>query len=127
MRGKDAGTCLLHINSRPRTSLSFHRAVASTPGFALQDGGGGGGGGDGWGWERTARNLLPNIAFIGLYFLITSKGGDGFGGGFFGEPLKPEQGWLSLAAGGALCAEGGWLAGVGWVTAGPSFSPADPV
>jgi hypothetical protein len=53
----------------------------------LQDDGGGGGGGDGWGWERTARNLLPNAVFLGMYFAITSYGGDGWGGwgGFFGE------------------------------------------
>lgn len=50
----------------------------------LQDDGGGGGG-DGWGWERTARNLLPNLAFLALYFAITSYGGDGWGGGFFGK------------------------------------------
>jgi hypothetical protein len=30
-------------------------------------GGGGGGGGDGWDWNKTAKNLLPNIAFLGLY------------------------------------------------------------
>ena len=47
----------------------------------LQDGGGGGGGGDGWNWERTARNLMPNLAFLGMYFMITSYGGDGWGGG----------------------------------------------
>lgn len=49
----------------------------------IQDDGGGGGGGDGWGWERTARNLLPNIVFLGMYFLVTSYGGDGWGGGIF--------------------------------------------
>lgn len=54
----------------------------------LQDDGGGGGGG-GWGWERTARNLLPNVVFLGMYFLVTSYGGDGWNGGFFGG----EQEW----------------------------------
>jgi hypothetical protein len=44
-----------------------------------QDEGGGGGGGDGWGWERTALNLLPNLAALALYFGITSYGGDGWG------------------------------------------------
>jgi hypothetical protein len=58
----------------------------SALGLLSQDDGGGGGG-DGWGWERTARNLLPNIVFLGMYFAITSYGGDGWGGwgGFFGE------------------------------------------
>lgn len=45
---------------------------------------GGGGGGDGWNWERAARNVLPNLAFLGLYFVITSYGGDGWGNGPFG-------------------------------------------
>jgi hypothetical protein len=45
---------------------------------------GGGGGGDGWNWERTARNVAPNLFFLGLYFFITSYGGDGWNGGFFG-------------------------------------------
>jgi hypothetical protein len=53
--------------------------------LCLQDDGGGGGGGDGWNWERTARNVLPNLVFLGMYFMITSYGGDGWGGGFFGE------------------------------------------
>jgi hypothetical protein len=53
--------------------------------FSPQDDGGGGGGGDGWGWERTARNVLPNLVFLGMYFFITSYGGDGWNGGFFGE------------------------------------------
>lgn len=54
--------------------------------LSLQDDGGGGGGGDGWNWERSARNVLPNLVFLGMYFLITSYGGDGWsGGGFFGE------------------------------------------
>ncbi|GLC37126.1 hypothetical protein PLESTB_000983000 [Pleodorina starrii] len=43
--------------------------------------GGGGGGGDGWGWERSARNVAPNLFVLGLYFFITSYGGDNFGGG----------------------------------------------
>ncbi|GIL67453.1 hypothetical protein Vafri_20833 [Volvox africanus] len=43
--------------------------------------GGGGGGGDGWGWERTARNVAPNLFVLGLYFFLTSYGGDNFGGG----------------------------------------------
>lgn len=49
-----------------------------------QDDGGGGGGG-GWNWEHTARNLLPNVVFLSMYFLVTSYGGDGWNGGFFGE------------------------------------------
>jgi hypothetical protein len=51
----------------------------------MQNGGGGGGGGDGWHWERTARNLGVNLVFLGFYFWVTSHGGDGWGGGFFGE------------------------------------------
>jgi hypothetical protein len=64
------------------------RANAVCVRWALQDGGGGGGGGgDGWNWERTARNLLPNAVFLGMYFMITSYGGDGWGGGNHqGEP-----------------------------------------
>lgn len=54
----------------------------------LQDDGGGGGGGDGWGWERTARNVLPNLVFLGMYFAVTSWGGDGWNGNFFGECLS---------------------------------------
>lgn len=46
--------------------------------------GGGGGGGGGWGWERTARNLAPNLFVMGLYFFVTSYGGDNFGGGGHG-------------------------------------------
>jgi hypothetical protein len=68
----------------------------------LQDDGGGGGG-DGWGWERTARNLLPNAVFLGMYFAITSYGGDGWGGwgGFFGELLFVSS--FSAACVGLLC------------------------
>jgi hypothetical protein len=29
--------------------------------------------------------VLPNLVFLGMYFMITSYGGDGWGGGFFGE------------------------------------------
>lgn len=43
-----------------------------------QDGGGGGGGGDGWNWERVVLNVAPNLAAAGLYFFITTYGGDGF-------------------------------------------------
>lgn len=53
----------------------------------MQDDGGGGGGG-GWDWERTARNVLPNVVFLGMYFLVTSHGGDGWNGSFFGEWAK---------------------------------------
>jgi len=62
------------------THMQAHNAAHPT----TQDDGGGGGGGD-WGWERTVRNLLPNLAFLGLYFAITSYGGDGWGNGPFGE------------------------------------------
>lgn len=50
----------------------------------------GDGGGDGWGWERAARNVLPNLAFLGLYFLITAYGGDGWGNGPFGKRLTDD-------------------------------------
>eukprot|EP00198_Chlamydomonas_reinhardtii_P004313 XP_001693649.1 predicted protein [Chlamydomonas reinhardtii] len=50
----------------------------------VDDSGGGGGGGGGWGWERTARNLAPNLFVMGLYFFVTSYGGDNFGGGGHG-------------------------------------------
>jgi hypothetical protein len=53
----------------------------------LQDGGGGGGG-DGWNWERTAKNVAPNLFVLGMYFFVTSYGGDGFKGEWFGEFTK---------------------------------------
>ena len=35
--------------------------------------------------RHGARNVLPNLVFLGMYFFITSYGGDGWGGGgFFG-------------------------------------------
>ena len=62
--------------------------------MARQDGGGGGGGGDRWGWERTVRNVAPNLFMLGVYFVVTSYGGDGFGGGFFGETAQQPE-WKS--------------------------------
>ncbi|KAI8474732.1 MAG: kinase-like domain-containing protein [Monoraphidium minutum] len=67
------------------TSITQKRFKFSSGSGLPPDGnGGGGGGGDGWGWEHLARNLLPNAAFLGLYFFITSHGGDGWGNGPFG-------------------------------------------
>ena len=44
--------------------------------MCLQDGGGGGGGdGDGWGWERTARNVFPNLIFMGIFYICQSEYG----------------------------------------------------
>lgn len=72
-----------------------------------QDDGGGGGGGDGWNWERTARNVLPNVVFLGMYFLITSYGGDGWGGGFFGGEWRPGGGGWGRKLSFGMAGEGG--------------------
>ncbi|KAF6256205.1 hypothetical protein COO60DRAFT_1702425 [Scenedesmus sp. NREL 46B-D3] len=81
------GRLQIVAGERQNSNVTTKRRLSGGTGLPPIDGGddGGGGGGDGWGWERTARNLLPNIAFLGLYFAITSYGGDGWGGGgFFG-------------------------------------------
>lgn len=85
-QGSSRGRLQIVAGERQNSNISTKRRLSGGTGLPPIDGGddGGGGGGDGWGWERTARNLLPNLAFLGLYFAITSYGGDGWGGGFFG-------------------------------------------
>eukprot|EP00197_Chlamydomonas_leiostraca_P003881 CAMPEP_0202867264 /NCGR_PEP_ID=MMETSP1391-20130828/9052_1 /ASSEMBLY_ACC=CAM_ASM_000867 /TAXON_ID=1034604 /ORGANISM="Chlamydomonas leiostraca, Strain SAG 11-49" /LENGTH=126 /DNA_ID=CAMNT_0049547291 /DNA_START=112 /DNA_END=489 /DNA_ORIENTATION=- len=83
-----AGRSALLVQARQAQSgnTATKRRLAGPPGLPpINDrGGGGGGGGDGWNWERTARNLAPNLAFLGLYFAVTSWGGDGWGSWFGG-------------------------------------------
>lgn len=83
-QGSSRGRLQIVAGERQNSNISTKRRLSGGTGLPPIDGGddGGGGGGDGWGWERTARNLLPNLAFLGLYFAITSYGGDGqFGQG----------------------------------------------
>lgn len=121
--------------------------------LCLQDDGGGGGGG--WNWERTARNLLPNVVFLGMYFLVTSYGGDGWNGGFFGgeqtllnwqrpdalcfwhsnlhvQRLQLPTAHAHYSAAVCSCPSGATcVSAVGWVVCGgvstPTASDADPV